>query len=408
MKRFFVLLLIVVALTMGVAWLVRIDGGYVLVAFAGYSIETTVWAALLLLVLAFMAAYGLLRFMSWSRRWIARLGIGGENNRRSIASRRGVRHTRRALIFYLQGHFHKARRLLVKAAASKEQPLLNYLLAAEISDKLEDRERVDGYLKEAEETGGDAFIAVKLVAAKMLYRRGNAEEALRELRQTGADGQRQPAVVELLVKLESEVGEWQLVSSLLASVSGRSERTVQQLDAIIRPACLRVIERIVETSDSSAERLSDFWRELPAKLRADPELTGAFTAALMSLGAGGEAEQHLRKSLNKNWNDQLAYQYGKVSGDDPTKQLAIAEKWLPAHSESAPLLLSLGRLCLANKLWGKAREYFEASIRCDSSVEAQAELARLYKRLGEQEKSEALYQQALIASIGKLPQYPLP
>ena len=64
-----------------------------------------------------------------------------------------------------------------------------------------------------------------------------------------------------------------------------------------------------------------------------------------------------------------------------------AEAWLDAHSSDAELLLTLGRLSLRNELWGKAREYFERSLRQSNGQEAFAELARLLLSLKEQEKS---------------------
>ena len=47
----------------------------------------------------------------------------------------------------------------------------------------------------------------------------------------------------------------------------------------------------------------------------------------------------------------------------------------------AGLLLLLGRLALAQQLWGKAQGYLEASVSLHNSLAAQVELTRLFEQL---------------------------
>jgi hypothetical protein len=58
-----------------------------------------------------------------------------------------------------------------------------------------------------------------------------------------------------------------------------------------------------------------------------------------------------------------------VRGDDPARQLQTAEGWLKDHPQDASLLLTLGRLSLQNRLWGKARDYLESSLRMERNPE---------------------------------------
>ena len=46
------------------------------------------------------------------------------------------------------------------------------------------------------------------------------------------------------------------------------------------------------------------------------------------------------------------------------------------------LLLTLGRLCALQGLWGKAQSYLEASISVEPTYAGHLELARLHERLG--------------------------
>ncbi|MCY1380050.1 heme biosynthesis-associated TPR protein [compost metagenome] len=100
--------------------------------------------------------------------------------------------------------------------------------------------------------------------------------------------------------------------------------------------------------------------------------------------------------------------YGLLRGRDPARQLQTAEGWLKEHPSDASLLLTLGRLCLRNRLWGKAREYFETSLSFRRDSETCAELARLLAQLGEVERSNQLFQEGLGLLDQRLPALPLP
>ena len=46
----------------------------------------------------------------------------------------------------------------------------------------------------------------------------------------------------------------------------------------------------------------------------------------------------------------------------PCASIERAESWLKQHPDDAALLLTLGRLCAQQELWGKAQSYLDASI----------------------------------------------
>ena len=97
-----------------------------------------------------------------------------------------------------------------------------------------------------------------------------------------------------------------------------------------------------------------------------------------------------------------------IGGDNASGRLAQAERWLPEHPEDAQLLLCLGRLCLRDKLWGKARDYFESSYRAEPGAEVCAELGRLLLGLGEPKVAAAYYREGLTAREPDLPELPMP
>src|SRR5690606_13139549 len=116
----------------------------------------------------------------------------------------------------------------------------------------------------------------------------------------------------------------------------------------------------------------------------------------------------LRKSLRQGYEPRLIRLYGQLRGADPARQLQTAEGLLKQHPQDPQLLLALGRLCLQNRLWGKAREYFEISLDFARNPETCAELARLLASQGEAEQSNRLLQELLVLQGQRLPELPQP
>ena len=134
----------------------------------------------------------------------------------------------------------------------------------------------------------------------------------------------------------------------------------------------------------------------------------AYAEQLRQVGAQGEAEQVLRAALKRQYESHLARLYGLIRGDDPARQLQTAEGWLKEHAQDPSLLLTLGRLSLQNRLWGKARDYLESSLSFERNPETCAELARLLASLGETERSNQLFQEGLGLLDERLLALPLP
>jgi HemY protein len=174
---------------------------------------------------------------------------------------------------------------------------------------------------------------------------------------------------------------------------------------------VEVYTQVIDATVAKEAGIADIeqsWELVPKTLRSNPALVNAYANALINVGSFDKAEAALHSALRKNWDDELIRLYGLVPGSNPQKQLIVCEAWLRERNNSAPLLLTLGRLSLANELWGKARDYFEASLSFNATTEVYAELARLTAHLGEADRSVSYLQQGLLNATHQLPKLPMP
>ncbi|MGJ8688496.1 MAG: hypothetical protein ACSHXZ_03165 [Gammaproteobacteria bacterium] len=172
-------------------------------------------------------------------------------------------------------------------------------------------------------------------------------------------------------------------------------------------------ELIKDKSEAlSIAALHKMWKVRTKKTEKEASVIIAYVDVLEKNQAIVDAVAVLEAELEHRWDESLLLRYSLLSlraGDSTAMaQLHKAEQWVPSRPVDAPLLMALGRLSLRNKLWGKARKYFERSLQAQGNPEVFAELARLLQSLKEPSRS-ALYLQKETRLVSKnLPDYPQP
>jgi HemY protein len=339
------------------------------------------------LALGFAVLYIAVRLLAGTWHLPLRLSYWQRQHRALRARRR----TNRGLIALAEGNWSRAERDLSRSAKTSETPLINYLGAARAAQKQDAEGRRDQYLSQAYQSMPDAELAVGLTQAEVQLSQGQMEQALATLRHLRGIAPKHAHVLYLLKKLYEKLQSWDDLRDLLPELRRHHVLDPNDLEALEH----QVHRMRLATAANQLEQLQQCWDEMPKSLRHAPDLIHDYASQLMQLGAEHEAEQQLREALKKQWDPQLIRLYGQVRGENLNQQLATAELWLKEHEHNPELLLALGRLCLYNQLWGKARSYLEASLGMDARAETYCELGNLVQQLGETEKAAEYFRQGL-------------
>ena len=143
------------------------------------------------------------------------------------------------------------------------------------------------------------------------------------------------------------------------------------------------------------ETLENAWRKTPQKLKKKSSLIEAYVNERLRFGDTGDCVTVLRRALRRHWDPELVRLFGQVEGRNLKQQLQFARGCLGRHPDDPHLLLTLGRLCIKNQLWGKARSYLEQSLQVLPDPVTCRELATLLEQQGEHEAAAARFRQGL-------------
>lgn len=358
------------------------DKGYVLINFRSYVVEMSVPV----LVMVLVALYAVVRVVV--RIWQAPRQLG-----EAIAERRHHRAAEkltRGMMQLTEGHFGRGERLLTRSLHASEAPLVNYLMAAKAAQLQGSAERRNEWLKLAYEQLPEAETTVLLTQAEMQFDAGEHEQALASLRRIQETQPEHPVMLGLLARTFAALNDWPHVIELLPRL-GQARLDDPAREALIAEA----LQHAFGATDLSGERIDGLWSSLPAAAQKTPRLLRLRAEALNRVGREQDAERELRAALKRRWDPELVAVYGELSGGDVAKRLRHAESWLQQHPEDGVLLLAAARLCMANKLWGKARSYLESSLALAPAPAAYALYGRLLSELGESEEAAIAFRSGL-------------
>jgi HemY protein len=157
------ILFIILLLAIGIGWGMRQDSGDVLIRFKDWQFESSVWFALLLIVIGFIIIYILIRLLSGMSHLPRRWRIW----RHTASLHRGQRYLDLAGCEYIEEKWEIAEKYFEKAAQHLEKPMLGFVGAAMAAQKQNAYGRRNDYLQKAYQSAPNAEISLGFLQAKM-------------------------------------------------------------------------------------------------------------------------------------------------------------------------------------------------------------------------------------------------
>lgn len=374
--------------------LLRPDTGYVLINYGPWVVETSLAVLVFGVALWFLLVWLLIR--------ISGLVIRLPTSWREAVDRRRADRARdsfeRGLLALFEGNWARAESELIKRASDHHAPHLNYLAAARAAQRQAASDRRDHYLRLAAVNSPQHEFATLLSQADLQRKRGEFEATRDTALKLRAKDSRHPFAIELLAESHAALGEWAALRELLLEPASTGAIIAQRREQLMSRALRELMQQAI--ADARLPVLKALW-DAAGSQRDDREVRHVYVRGLARLNADSEALALIAQALSVDWDGELALLYGDLHANDPIGQLATVEQWLALYGEKPELLQVAGHVCLANRLWGKARSYLEAVIAIAPTPKAYLDLARLCADTQQAEEAARHYRQGLELAAGQ-------
>lgn len=389
MKRTLFALVFALAAALGLGTLLLNDGGYVLVYFAGWELETSlVFALLVLLAAAAVLSIVLLVFRPFAQLLAPSFW---EQRRQDKAHTSQLRSATNALV---KGQWEKASQRFNKAAQHSQWPTPAMLGAAIAERRRGNMAAHYAWLEQASaQAQGEALTLLSHGFFALLDGTPLKAKALLEPEQKKHS--KNPWFLALLAEAYYQDQDWyaytNVAPQLLALDTGWD---VEERMQIAWGERLRTAAKAQHKDREDVLRhVRAEWQHLPKPLQADPQLLMQYSGYLVQLGAGRAAFNLIRQVMQQQWCAALLPALVAIDAEQVlvTERLQLLEEWLKDRPDNNDVLLSLGRVAMLEPDYlASAEEWLR---QCEPEPRVWRALAECYQRQGLQEQAnQALWQ----------------
>jgi len=382
--KWFITLFLIVASLATLTWFFQNDPGFIVIGHGAWTIETSLSAFILALVLV----YFVLRVLMILVRFTLRLF----QNRFRLQQEKAQESLVRGLLALIQKQWQQAEQTLLKNVSAGELETLHYLGAAYAADKQQASSRLTTYIEAARKSLPKVNVTLLLFEAQLHLQQHNLLAALEKTQTAYSLAPKHEQVLLLLLTLYTQLADWQALLALLPELRKRKLLSAEQLQALENRASIELIQHTLRTQPS---QVTTVWSRMPKMMRLRPVILQVYLKHLMSAGDAGTAEPLLREALKYQWDTDLVALYGELETANTSQQIGYAETWIKSHPKDTVLLQTLGQLCLRNHAWDKAQQYLENNISFAPTPKTYQLLAELSIQKGDSVQANEYYRRGL-------------
>lgn len=387
---FFIRLVILFTVAVLVALSARFNPGNVVLFYPPYRIDMSLNLFILIAFVVFILLGILVYTLNITRHMPERVAA----YRRIKNEREGNKALRDALKAFFEGRFSHAEKAAMRAVELPENTAIASLIGARAAHNMSQPERRDAWLASIE--NDPQYKVARLVSmTELLVDSHQSEQALQAVNELNANGARHIHVLRWALKANQQAKQWNEVLRLLKALD-KYHSLHPALSTRLRELAYK---DLLSDHGHDAESIRRLWNSIPAADRLQPFVAALAARTMVAQGLFDDARNLLEKALHEQWDERLIIAYRETAAKEGSAALLIqiehGESWLLTHPTDPELALTMGVLCLNQKLWGKAERNLEQALiyAVDDGCrrEANLRLAQLNEELGIQEKAAKYY-----------------
>ncbi len=377
--------------------------GYVRIETANHVIEMSLTTLVIFFVISLAVVYSIeatiSRFCSLS------------NNTYSWFSRRkrvkAQKQTLEGLIRMDEGDYSKAEKLIGKNAKHSDEPVLNFIKAAEAAQQRGDEFSANRYLIQATEIAGTDSLILEIARTRILLQQNKLPAARSSVDSLLIMASRNKEVLKLAVDIYLKSKAYHALDNILEQVEKSGLYSAGEFDELQRRVENGLLDE--KMNEEGVDGLLDWWDEQPRKRRHDSYVKLGLIRRLIDANDHESAYElmlELVKTLDDNNNplaQDLFKQIIRLQPEDNSKLVKIVSKWAKSANSEAQCLANraLGYLYVRNNDFAKANEVFKNLIANKDKLEPNdiTMASYVFEQMGDKAAAQQLREEGLKSAM---------
>ena len=377
--------------------------GYVRIETTNHIIEMSLTTLVIFFVISLAVVYSIeaaiSRFCNLS------------NNTYSWFSRRkrvkAQKQTLEGLMRMDEGDYSKAEKLIGKNAKHSDEPVLNFIKAAEAAQQRGDEFSANRYLIQATEIAGTDSLILEIARTRILLQQNKLPAARSSVDSLLIMASRNKEVLKLAVDIYLKSKAYQALDNILEQVEKSGLYSAEEFEKLQR----RVEDGLLDEkmNEDGVDGLLDWWDEQPRKRRHDSYVKLGLIRRLVDAN-DHESAYELMLELVKTLDDDnspltqgLFKQISRLQPEDNSKLVKMVSKWAKSANPTAQCLANraLGYLYMRNNDFAKADEVFKNLIANKDKLEPNdiTMASYVFEQMGDKAAAQQLREEGLKSAM---------
>ncbi|AJC68033.1 protoheme IX biogenesis protein HemY [Dickeya zeae] len=367
--------------------------GYVLIQTDNYNIETSVTGLVIMLVLFLLAFLA----VEWLLRRVFRTGARTRGWFIGRKRTRARQQTKAALLKLTEGDYLQVEKLLTRNADHAEQPVVNYLLAAEAAQQRGDEFRTRQYLERAAEIADGDQLPVDITRVRIQLARNEDHAARHGVDRLLEVAPRHPEVLRLAEQAFLRTHAYSALLDILPAMRKTRLHDEPSLDELQQRATIGLMDQAM--SEGGSEGLKQWWKNQPRKARQSLAMQVAMAERLIVCDDPVTAQDIIIDGLKQQFDYRLVQLIPQLNSGQPEPLEKLLRQRLKQHNNDALLHSTLGQLLMKHGEWQQASDAFSAALALRPDAYDYAWCADAFDRLKRPEDAARMRRDGLLLTL---------
>ncbi|MBS0849930.1 protoheme IX biogenesis protein HemY [Citrobacter sp. JGM124] len=372
--------------------------GYVLIRTDNYDINTSVTGLVIIYILSIIVLF---LIESLFRR-IFRTGAHTRGWFLSRKRRRASQQTKAALLKLAEGDHRQVEKLMSRHADHAEQPMVNYLMAAEAAQQRGDEIRANQHLARAAEMAeNDDQLPVEITRVRLQLTRNENHAARHGVDKLLEIAPRHPEVLRLAEQAYLRTNAWSSLLEILPALEKAQVADADHAADIRQQAWMGLMNQAM--AEQGNDGLKEWWRNQSRKTRQQTALQVAMAEHLIECNDSDAAQDIVLEGLKRHYDDRLVTVMPRLKSGTPEKLEKALHQLLKTQASNPLLHSTLGQLLMQHGEWQKATDAFREALKIRPDAFDYAWLADSLDRLHQPEEAASMRREGLLLTLKNNP-----
>ncbi len=376
--------------------------GYVLIQTANTNYELS----LVTLVVFFVIAMAIVYVIEWVVRKFFRLSnstYGWFSRRKRVKAQK---QTLQGLIKMDEGNYSKAEKLIGKNAKHSDEPILNFIKAAEAAQQHGDDFNANKYLMEATELAGTDNLAVELARTRILLLQNKLPAARSSVDSLLVMANKNPEVLKLAVEIYKKSKAYQALDDILPIIESSNMYSLKEFTALQQDVENGLLDEVM--NEEGSDGLLAWWEDQPRKRHNDNYVRIGLIQRLIDCNDHESAydltvETLKRLDSDSEFNPALLAQITRLQVSDSSKLIKLLQKRMKATEDTLGCCTyrALGYLYVRDADFTKAAEAFKQVVANKDKIEPNdiTMATYVFEQVGERDLAKQLRDEMLKSAM---------